>query len=566
MASRTRRFLFELRRRKVFHVAVVYVAVGYGVAEGADWIFGLLELPPVWGQVAAAIVLLGFPIALVLAWAFEVRPERPGSAPEPDTPETPAGQPSEGRSIAVLPFESLSSDPEGDYFADGITEELTNALARQKRLRVAARTSAFAFKGERVDVREIGRLLNVSHVIEGSVRRSDQALRITAQLIDARDGYHLWSDQFDRNHGDVFRIQEEIAGCVVRGLLDDVPEDETPSIPTAELSAYDSFLMGRYHLAAFSPDSLSEAVGHFETAIQLDARFAPAMAGLAEALTMQSIGFSIRPPRETMPKAGEAADRALELDPQLPEAHLARALFRMYWDWDYEGAKATLDRALDLNPNFANAHFWTEFYWTYAKHDFREAVAANRRAHQLSPLDRRVRGRLGTVQLLFGRFEHAQELFLEEISDDPNDPLPHVGMADTLARIGRADEAVVYMETAVELGGRHSAFLGVLGVIYGIQGDQEGAGRVVEELEALLMSGHGSSFWLGLAYAGSGRLDDAFASFDQAVEERDGSLVYVFHAPRQLGLHGDGRFIQLLDRIRLGHLAPLITKTPGVTQ
>jgi len=354
MAARIRHFLFELRRRKVFHVAVVYVAVGYGVAEGADWLFGLLELPPVWGQAAAAIVLLGLPIALVLAWAFEVRPERPGLAPELEKPKTPAEQSSEGRSIAVLPFESLSSDPEGDYFADGITEELTNALARQRGLRVAARTSAFAFKGERVDVREIGRLLNASHVIEGSVRRSDQALRITAQLIDARDGYHLWSDQFDRNHGDVFRIQEENAGCVVRGLLDDVPEGETPSIPTAELSAYDSFLKGRYHLAAFSPDSLSEAVGHFETAIQLDGRFAPALAGLAEALTMQSLGFSIRPPRETMPKAGEAADRALELDPQLPEAHLA--------------------------------------------------LAANRRAQQLSPLDARVRGRLGIVHYLFGKF------------------------------------------------------------------------------------------------------------------------------------------------------------------
>lgn len=516
MTARIRHFLFELRRRKVVHVAVVYVAVGYGVAEGADWLFGLLELPPVWGQAAAAIVLLGLPIALVLAWAFEVRPERPGLAPVLNKPKTSGEPSSEGRSIAVLPFESLSSDPEGDYFADGITEELTNALARQRGLRVAARTSAFAFKGERVDVREIGRLLNVSHVIEGSVRRSDQALRITAQLIDARDGYHLWSDQFDRNHGDVFRIQEEIAGCVVRGLLDDVPEGETPSIPTAELSAYDSFLKGRYHLAAFSPDSLSEAVGHFETAIQLDGRFAPALAGLAEALTMQSLGFSIRPPRETMPKAGEAADRALELDPQLPEAHLA--------------------------------------------------LAANRRAQQLSPLDMRVRGRLGTVHYLFGKFEEAEKLFLEEIADDPTDPMPRLGLADTLVRMGRVDEAIPQIEAAVELGGRHSAFLGVLCVFYGIQGNQDGARMVLEELESLRVSGHGSSLWLGLAYAGSGRLDDAFASFDQAVEERDASLVYVFFAPRQLGLHGDGRFIQLLDRIRLGHLAPLITKTPRVTQ
>jgi len=566
VATRVRHFLSELRRRKVYQVAVVYAVVGYGVAEGGDWLFGLLELPPVWGQAAAAIVFLGFPIALVLAWAFEVRPERPGPAPELEEPETATEKSSEGRSIAVLPFENLSSDPEGDYFADGIAEELTNALARQKGLRVAARTSAFAFKGEHVDVREIGQRLNVSHVIEGSVRRSDQALRITAQLIDTSDGYHLWSDQFDRTHGDVFRIQEEIAGCVVRGLLEDVPEGETPSIRRAEPSAYDSFLKGRYHLAAFSPDSLAEAVGHFERAIQLDDRFAPALAGLAEALTMQSIGFSIRPPRETMPKAGEAAARALELDPQLPEAHLARALCRMYWDWDYGGAKEALDRALDLNPNFANAHLWTEFYWTYVKHDFPRAVAAIRRAQALSPLDTRVRSRLGTVHYLFGKLEEAEEIYLEEISDNPNDPMPHVGIADTLVRMGRVDEGVTHIETAVELGGRHSAFLGVLGVFYGIQGNQGEAGRVLEELEALRAAGHGSSFWLGLVYAASGRMDDAFAFFNQAVEERDSSLVYVFFAPRQVGLHGDARFVRLLEKIQLGHLIPLIAKGPGATQ
>ena len=196
MGIRIRRLFSELRRRKVYHVAVVYGAVGYGVAEGAGWVFGLLELPQVWEQVAAAIVVLGFPIALVLAWAFEIRPEGSSGGTEPKGNRV--GRHGEDRSIAVLPFESLSSDPDGDYFADGITEELTNALARQKGLRVAARTSAFAFKGQRIDVREIGERLNVSHVIEGSVRRSGRALRITAQLIDTADGFHLWSDQFDR--------------------------------------------------------------------------------------------------------------------------------------------------------------------------------------------------------------------------------------------------------------------------------------------------------------------------------------------------------------------------------
>jgi adenylate cyclase len=552
MATGTRHLLSELRRRKVYHVALVYAAVGYGVAAGAEYLFGLLDLPPVWAQAAAAIVLLGFPIALVLAWAFEIRPERP--APEAGYAEVPKAPPSSERSIAVLPFESLSSDPEGDYFADGITEELTNALARQKGLRVAARTSAFAFKGERTDIREIGRRLNVSHVIEGSVRRSDQALRITAQLIDTQDGYHLWSDQFDREHGDVFRIQEEIAECVVRGLLDDVQEGDTPSIATAEFSAYDSFLKGRYHLAKFEPDSILEAIRHFEQAIQLDDRFAPALAGLAEALTLQSIGFSEGPNREIMARAEEVSLKAVTLDPRLPEAQLARGLCLMYWDWDFAGAKEGFDRAIELNPNFLEAHLWTEFYWTYVEHDFEEAVAANRRAQRLSPLDTRVRGRLATVHYLFGKLEEAERLLLEEISENPDYPLPHLSMADTLVRMGRVDEGVSQIETAVRLGGRPMAFLGMLCGFYGLQGNRDQATAVLEELEARHAKGSVPGFWMAVAYVGLGRLDEAFASLDRGVEERDSNLLYLTHAPRAFGMQEDPRFPPLLEKIGLGHL------------
>ncbi len=556
MANRIRHLLSELRRRKVYHVAVVYVAVGLGVAQGADWLFSLMELPTLWARAAAVIVLLGFPIALVLAWAFEIKPESP--PPEEDQDKAPVTQADSERSIAVLPFESFSSDPEGDYFADGITEELTNALARQKGLRVAARTSAFAFKGERRDIREIGQALNVSHVIEGSVRRSDQALRITAQLIDTRDGFHLWSDQFDRELGDVFRIQEEIAGCVVEGLLDDEQEGTAPSIATTELSAYDSFLKGRYQLAKFEPDSISEAIRHFELAIQLDDRFAPALAGLAEALTLQSIGFSERPTQEIMPRAAEVALKAITLDARLPEAHLARALSLMYWDWDFAGAKGGFDRAIELNPNFVEAHLWMEFYWTYVEHDFEEAVAANGRAQRLSPLDTRVRGRLATVHYLFGNLEEAERLLLEELSDTPDNPLPHLSMADTLVRMGRVDEGVSHMETAVRLGGRPNAFLGMLCGFYGLQGARERATAVLEELEGRHAQKSVPGFWMAVAYAGLGRLDEAFASLDRGVEERDSNLVYLIHTPRAFRIQEDPRFPPILEKVGLGHLSEFV--------
>ncbi|MDP2957478.1 MAG: tetratricopeptide repeat protein [Longimicrobiales bacterium] len=555
MVPRIRPVLAELKRRKVYHVAAVYVGVGLGVLGAAELILDPLGLGA-FRPLIVILVLLGFPIAVVLAWAYEVRPESPAPAPEalsPDPGPT-ARHPTAGRSIAVLPFERMSPDPAEDYFADGITEELTNALARQKGLRVAARTSAFAFKGERVSVREIGRRLNVSYVIEGSVRRTDQALRITAQLISTDDGYHVWSEQFDRSHGDVFRIQEEIAGCVVRRLLHEVPDGQGPSIASAELSAYDAYLRGRYALARFHLGTLPEAIRHFEAAIRRDDHFAPALAGLAEALTLQSIGFSERPARETMPSAEAAAIRALELDPQLPEAHLARALARMYRDWDYSGAKTGFDRALELNPNFAEAHLWEEFYWSYVEHDFEKAIAANRRAHRLSPLDRRVRVRFSTVHYLFGKLEEAEALFRQELADGPEDPVLYLGLGDTLVRMGRLDEAVPYVEEALRLGGRTHLNLGMLGGFYGLQGNRAAANAILKEMEERQTAGYAPGFWMAVAYQGVGRVEEAFASLSRAVEERDSNLLYLFFAPRALGLHDDPRFEEIMQRIGLGHL------------
>ena len=555
MAHGLRHAFSEFRRRKVYRAAAVYVVVGLGVLGAAEVILDPLGLTGARPYVVV-LVLLGFPIALVLAWTYEIRPESPVPAdrPVPPEPDTSGPRPTGARSIAVLPFDSMSPDPEGDYFADGIAEELINTLARQEGLRVVARTSAFAFRGERVDVREIGKRLNVSHVIEGSVRRTDRALRITAQLISTEDGYHVWSEQFDRTHGDVFRIQEEISSCVLQRLLHDSCEGQGPSVPTTDLSAYEAYLRGRHSLAQFNPHTLQEAVGHFENAIRLDDHFAPALAGLAEALTLQSIGFSDRPGGEIMPRAEEAAERAVALNPQLPEAHLSRALARMYRHWDYAGAKEGFHRAVELNPNFTEAHLWEEFYWTYVEHDFEKALAANRRAFDLSPLDTRIRDRFATVHYLFGKLERSEELYRQALAEDPVNPLTHLGLGDTLVRMGRMDEAVFHTEETVRLGGRAHAFLGMLGGFYGLHGDREAARAVVEEMEARQEAGYAPGFWMAVAYSGVGRMDDAFHALERAVEDRDSNLLYLFVTPRALGLHEDPRFPVILEKIGLGHL------------
>jgi adenylate cyclase len=568
LASRVVLFLGELKRRKVFRVATVYVAVGLGTLGAAELVLDPLGLGLLRPYIVM-LVLLGFPVAVVLAWAYEVQPD-PGTptaashgdaqAPTATTPEgrretrrsspSPAG----GQSVAVLPFDNMSDRAEEAYFADGMAEELTNALARQPGLRVAARTSAFAFRGERIDVREIASRLNVSHVIEGSVRRSGGTLRITAQLIDAANGYHLWSKTFDRDAGDVFRIQEEIAEKVVEGLRGGEPTDVRVEFPATKLSAYEAFLRGRHALAIFAPRSLTRAIDEFEACIAIDDTYAPAFAGLADALTSQSIGFSDRPAAESMPRAGKAAQRALELDPDLPEGFLARALVRMWYEFDFQAAKADFDRALRINPNFADAYLWLEFYWTYVRHQYDEALAANRKASRLSPLDSRADVRLGTLQMLFGRLEEAEASHRQALLENPEASVSLLGLGDTLFRMGRHEEGILQVEEAVRLAGRPTPWLGILAGFLGAAGDEEKAKEILAELEERREEGYVSSFWMAVALAGLGRYTEAFSSLDRAVEERDSNLLYLMAVPRSLGLRDRPEFPAILRRIGLGHL------------
>jgi serine/threonine-protein kinase len=578
LRSKISSFLGELRRRKVFRVATVYVAVGLGVLGAAELILDPLGLDSLRPYIVI-LVLLGFPIALVLAWAYEVRPESgtPTTADQEflraSTSTEPSGQveqrdasrrphPEDGQSVAVLPFDNMSGETEEAYFAEGMAEELTNALARQPGLRVAARTSAFAFRGERIDVREIGARLNVSHVIEGSVRRSGGTLRITAQLIDAGDGYHLWSQTFDRDAGDVFRIQEEIAERVVEGLRGGEPTKVKAEFPSTKLSAYEAFLRGKHALATFGPRSLTRAIEEFEACIKIDDTYAPAFAGLADALTSQSIGFSDHPAKESMGRAGEAAHRALELDPDLAEGYFARALVRMWYEFEYEGAKKDFDRALEINPNFADAYLWSEFYWTYVRIDFEEALAANRQASRLSPLDSRADVRLGTLKMLFGRLDEAEASHRKVLVENPEDGVSHLGLGDTLFRLGKHEESLFHLEEALRLAGRPTPWLGICAGFLGAAGEETKAEDILAELEERAKDGYVSGFWMAVALGGLGQYSRAFSHLDRAVWERDSNLLYLFAVPRGLGLHDRPEFPGVLNQIGLGHL---MAHLPGRT-
>ncbi len=465
--------------------------------------------------------------------------------------------------IAVLPFANMSADPENEYFSDGITEEVINAVAGIPDLRVTARTSVFQFKGKEYDIREIGRKLNVGTVLEGSVRKAGTRVRVTAQLVNVADGYHLWSERFDRNLADIFAIQEEISLAIAerlkRQLAPAIPRSTaTAMTPEArpEPAAYDAYLRGRYHRRQMfaGGDAIDKAAAGYREAIELDPRFALAYSALAELHVVLAIGFATQPSRELMPKAKEAAERALALNANLAEAQLARALVAMYYEWDYATAKARIDRAIAINPSFVDAHFWAEFYYTYVERDFRQAVAVNRRAAELDPLDLNISSRLTQVWIIFDRLDEAIERLERIVQIDPDHMVTHVELADAYARKGDHAKAMAAAERAIELSS--GQFLPAVAVAIAVarSGDITRARELLRELTERAQSGYVFPFWLAVAHAALGEMDRAFEYLSEAQHDRDPNLLYITVVPREIGWQQDPRYPRVLREIGLGYL------------
>lgn len=416
----------ELKRRNVFRVAIAYIVTAWLLLQVADVVLGNIEAPPWVFKTILLLVGLGFPLAIVIAWAFELTPDglkkerevRPdesitrvtgrkldyviigvlavgllyfavdkygGSPSAPAAPATAtANAPGDGlQSIAVLPFVNMSSDPEQEYFSDGISEEILNVLAQYDDLRVAARTSSFQFKGQNQDIGEIARLLNVGHVLEGSVRKAGNKLRITAQLIKADDGFHLWSETYDRELDDVFAIQDEIANAISDALTIKLALGSEASRPAvvaaANTQAYDAFLKGRALIHQRGRANLDRAVEELEKSIRLDASFAPAHANLAiaYALLLDSPStYGDMTLAESQAQAVPHAERALELQPNLAEGHAAKALLAL----NRSEPRMTIEhagRALEINPSYGDVYTWMAIaYGNIANFEEADKIAA----------------------------------------------------------------------------------------------------------------------------------------------------------------------------------------------
>ncbi len=467
----------------------------------------------------------------------------------------------ERSAIAVLPFANMSADPENEYFSDGITEEVINAVAGIPDLRVTARTSAFQFKGKEYDIREIGRKLNVGSVLEGSVRKAGNKVRVTAQLIDVADGYHLWSERFDRDLEDVFAIQDEISLAIADRLKSEfapaAPKATTQAPETSpDPAAYDAYLRGRYHRQRMfgGGDAIDKTAASYREAIERDPSFALAYSALAELHVVLAIGFATQPSRELMPEAKQAAEKALSLNPDLAEAQLARALVAMYYEWDYPAAKAGINRAVAINPSFVDAHFWEEFYYTYVERDIERAVAANQRAQALDPLDLNVSSRLAQVLLLFDRFEEAIDRLESILRIDPDHMVSYLELADAYRRNGEESKAMAAAQRAMDLSGRTAAAVGVSVTVFAFSGEIEKARALQEELTERARHDYVFPFWLAVAHAALGEMDQAFEYITEAQRDRDPNLLYMSAVPRVIGWQPDPRYDRVLREIGLGHL------------
>jgi serine/threonine protein kinase/tetratricopeptide (TPR) repeat protein len=469
---------------------------------------------------------------------------------------------SEKPSIAVLPFINMSADPENEYFSDGLSEDLINALTKITDLHVVARTSSFAFKGEKVDIREIGRKLNVDNLLEGSVRKVGNRVRITAQLIKVEDGYHLWSDRFDRNMEDVFAIQDEITEKIMEKLLValDVHEKTPREHRPVSLEAYDLYLKGRYCINMFSMD---KALAYYNQAIEKDPDYALAYASIAEVYTLYSTGFDILPSKDTMPKARKAAQKALQLDPDLAEAYVSLGLVTLSYDWDRKATRQYFHKALELNPNSASAHQWIEFYWTYMEADPDTATAHLERAQELDPLNFLIKVRLGFMSIFKRDYDGALDQFKALFDFEPNYAMLYLSFATAYALKGMYDEALSYGKKMMEFGPPVVAYVGNLGWLYALAGKKEKAYELLADLEERSKKGYVSSFWTAAIYLGLDEIDKAFEWFERAYEEHDGNMIYFTVPPIFDPIRSDPRYQRLLEKMGLEHLIEKLVSPGG---
>jgi TolB-like protein/tetratricopeptide (TPR) repeat protein len=577
-------FFAELKRRNVYKVAVAYAVAGWALAQGIAQVFPVFDVPNWIVRLIVLLIMIGFPIALVLAWAFEITPEGLKRTEDADATlqtrtkshiwiyvvivggllsiglfmlgrygfrdKTSSSNKVLAKSVAVLPFGNLSRDPDNEYFAAGIQDEIITRLAQISDLKVISCTSTQRYKSTGENLRQIASELGVTNIVEGSVQKANDQVHVNVQLLNAVTDSHLWADTFDRKLTDVFGVESEIAKTIADTLRAKLTGREAATLearPTENNAAHDLYLKGRFFWNKRTSADMKTALGYFEQAANVDPNYAIAYAGMADCyLLLPLYGGGV--PTEMYPKATAMAQKAIALDPNLGEPHASLGLIHALFDFDFATSVREFEEAIRLNPNYATAHHWFGDSTLPALGQFDRANAEVKRALELDPLSVVYNVDAGTVYWITGRYQEAVAQFRKAIEMDPRNYTAHWGLGQALERVGDLASAIAEYEKSTQLDDDPLP-LGLLGAAKAKAGDRAAALAILNRLEAIAKQRYVPDYSFALIHLALGEKDQAMHWLESSLAKHQPDLNWIRVDPDLRGLHGDPRFEALAEKI-----------------
>jgi TolB-like protein/Tfp pilus assembly protein PilF len=584
-------FFAELKRRNVYKVAVAYIVAGWALSQGIAQVLPVFDVPNWVIRSIVLLIILGLPIALVLAWMFEItaqgikRTETADAMPaathkkkrawiyvvvigailsiglfflgrysagNAGTPRQSEAAPAlSAKSIAVLPFDNLSRDPDNAYFAEGIQDEILTRLAKVADLKVISRTSTQHFKSVPENLPQIAKQLGVTNVLEGSVQKAADQVRVNVQLINALTDAHLWAEIYDRKLTDIFSVESEIAKTIADTLqakLTGLEKTEMSKKPTENSAAYELYLKGRFFWNKRTAQDLKTACDYFQQAIAADPKYATAYAGLAESYVLIPL-FSAGTPQDYFPKAKAAAEQAIALDESSAEAHTALGLLLCFSDVKFTESEKEFKRAIQLNPNYATAHHWYGNALLVALGRSDEAIRENQRAVELDPLSLIINADLGSTFMMARRYDQAIAQLKLTLALDNNFGYAHWNLGEAFYLKGDTAAAIAEYEKARSLDD-DPQILGLLGRAQADAGEKEKAFRSIQELESRSKQQFVRGYIMALIYIGLGDKNKAIDCLEREYLNHDNiDTAWIRVDPMLDPLRGDPRFEALAERI-----------------
>ena len=581
-------FLGELKRRNVYKVAVAYAVVAWLLVQVATQVFPFLEIPNWVVRLVITLVAIGFPIALIVAWAFEATPEGIKRTEVADAMPAATSAPKKhawiyvvvisaaisvalfflgrytagnrtvvlpnqlsSKSIAVLPFDNLSRDPDNAFFAEGVQDEILTRLAKVADLKVIARTSTAKFKSSPENLPDIAKQLGALNILEGSVQKANDQVRVNVQLINAMTNSHLWAEIYDRKLTDIFAVESDIAKTIADALQAKLTGSEKQMMaaqPTTDTTAYELYHKGRSLWGKRTGDNIPKAIAFYEQAIARDPNYALAYAGLSSAHILAPF-YAGANRRESAAKAKEMALKALQLDPNLSEAHLALGKVLFFGEIDVAGALREYKRAIELKPNDADAHHWYGNDTLSALGRFDEAIAEGRRSVELDPLSMVINVDLGVTFFYARRYDESARQLRKTLEIDPTSFYPHYNLGIVLQATGDLSGAIAEYEKAKQL--NDNTYVSTLcAAAKAHAGDKDAALRMLSDLDKISQQREVVGYFRALLYLSLNNKDEALRWLEQGYAERDGSNIGTIKVDPLLdSLHGDPRFEALVQKV-----------------